>query len=76
MNAGNYFTSDGSINQAPDFYFDPEFGELMPEIDVYVTENYTAFSPKSDLVALFFASKYANETHGNYSAQTLFTRAR
>lgn len=66
------FFEEGDIKQHLDFYFDDmgcfRFGDLVKSI-------YTEYPPESDVVRMYYAQLYADETHGNYNAKILYKRA-
>ena len=53
-------------------YFDKD-GDLIEW--VLIGDNYSKYPANSDIVKMHFAEEYAGETHGNYTASTLFYRA-
>lgn len=42
---------------------------------VLIHQNYYTYPANSDIVRMYYADVYASETHGNYTAQTLYFRS-
>lgn len=66
------FDEKGMCREKERYYFDKN-RDLIDWIPIM--SNYMKYPADSDIVKLFYAEKYADETHGNYDAQTLFFRA-
>lgn len=49
-----------------------ENGDVLAREFIY--ENYHKYPANSDIVRAYYASLFAEETHGNYSSETLFMR--
>lgn len=65
------FDKKGNCVNSKQSYFDDE-GDLI-EYDL-IDDHYNDYPVCSDIVRMYYASEYAEETHGNYTAYTLFRR--
>lgn len=66
------FDDKGMCLNDKETYFDDEGGLIEW---VLIMDNYKNYPADSDIVKMHFAEDYAGETHGNYTASTLFFRA-
>lgn len=66
------FDENGMRRKERGFYFDKN-GDLMDWLPI--SNNYMKYPANSDVVKMHYAEVYADETHGNYTAQTLFFMA-
>jgi len=66
------FNSEGMCLNDKSSYFD-EDDDLIEYFNIYkVFQNYPS---NSDIVKMYYAKEYADETHGNYTAKALYRRA-
>jgi hypothetical protein len=65
------FDKNGKCINDKETYFD-DGGDLIEWI--LISNEYDKFPVKSDIVKMHYAENYAEETHGNYCARTLFYR--
>lgn len=67
-----YFNRDGNKKNESETYFDSN-GDLINYYEISLI--YKNYPNDSDIVRMHYASEFADQTHGNYCAQTLFRRA-
>jgi hypothetical protein len=75
MDINSLFDKDGNCLLDPGSYFDTDGCLEEFTVDIQITKHYQEYPADSDIVKLYYAEKYSQETHGNYSAQLLFRRA-
>jgi len=66
------FTENGICLHPIETYFD-KYGDVIE--GNLIAAHYHDFPSESDLVKLYYAQEYADETNGNYTALKLFRRA-
>lgn len=71
----NYFNKKGELKVDYNKCFDKD-DDLIPKLEREIENKINELPAFSDAVKLYYAEKYACQTHGNYNAELLYRRAR